>query len=435
MLGLLLLIAAMLALTALYVGAEFASVAVKKIKIEALADQGDARAARLLPHISDAGALDRYVAACQIGITLASLILGAVGQGRLAAFLGPYLREWAGLEATAAASVAASVVLLTLTGLQVVLGELVPKAVALRFPEGMALALTTPMLLSLRLFSWFIVILNGSGNLILKILGVPSHGHRHVHSPEELEQLLAHGVTAGALEADEHRRLKQALRFGRRPVSELMVPRTRMVALDVDEGIEAALALVEESPFTRFPLYRESEDHILGIVHLKDLSLALAREGPPASLEGLMRPALLVPATMHVDGVLERMRRQRSQMAILVDEYGGTEGLVTMEDLLEEVLGEIDDEFDRARPPLIRVAPGEYLVRGVLPLIELEERIGLKPETRDVQTVGGLVMHLVGDIPVIGSTVMSSGFQLVVEEMRGRQITRVRIRVLRERKS
>lgn len=435
MLGLLLLIASMLALTALYVGAEFASVAVKKFKVEALADQGDARAARLLPHISDSLELDRYVAACQIGITLASLILGAVGQGRLAAFLGPYLAEWGGLDARASASVAATVVLLLLTGLQVVIGELVPKAVALRYPEKMALTLTAPMLFSLRLFSWFIVILNGSGNLILRLLGVPAHAHRHVHSPEELEQLLAHGASAGTLEADEHRRLKQALRFGRRPVSELMVPRTRMVAIDVDAGTDAAMALVEASTFTRFPVYRDNEDHILGILHLKDVSLALAREGELQRLEDLFRPALLVPATMHVDGVMDRMRRQRSQMAILVDEYGGTEGLVTMEDLLEEVLGEIDDEFDRARPPLIRVAPGEYLVRGVLPLIELEERIGLKPDTRDVQTVGGLVMHLVGDIPVVGATVMCSGFQLVVEEMRGRQVTRVRIRVLREGKA
>lgn len=429
MLTLALLILLMVAVNALYVGAEFATVAVKKIKVEAMADRGNAAARRLLHHVADATALDRYVAACQIGITLSSLLLGALGQGRLAAWIGPPLREAWGLDEAAATSLAATLVLLALTGLQVVFGELVPKAVALRYPERVALGLNLPMMLSLRLFSWFIVLLNGSGNLVLHALGVPPHAHRHVHSPEELEQLLAHGASAGALEADEHQRLKKALRFGHRPVRDIMVPRTRIMALDVHEGLEAAMETLERAEFTRFPVYRGSEDTILGILHLKDLSLALATSSGPPSLEGLLRPAVVFPSSMAVDAVLEALRRQRVHMAILVDEYGGTEGLVTLEDLLEEVLGEIDDEFDRARPALVHCGPGEFLVRGTMPLSELEEQIGLHSGVRDVHTVGGLVMHLVGEVPEVGQVVRCGGWELRVDDMWLRQVTRVRLRM------
>jgi len=427
--NLILIVVLLVVVNALYVAAEFATVAVRRIRLEAMADRGDAVARRLLPHVSDATALDRYVAACQIGITLSSLVLGAVGQGRLAALLAPPMQRWWGLDAVAANSASATLILLALTGLQVVLGELVPKAVALRFPERVALALTLPMILSLRLFSWFIALLNGSGNLVLRALGVPLHAHRHVHSPEELEQLLAHGAQAGTLQAEEHRRLKRALRFGRRQVRDVMVPRTRITALDADAEVQVLLDTVESSPYTRFPVYRDSEDTILGILHLKDLSLAMASEEGPGSLESLMRKATVFPSSMAVDAVLEGLRRERAHMAILVDEYGGTEGLVTLEDLIEEVLGEIDDEFDRARPALVRVAPGEYLVRGIVPLGELEESIGLCAGIREVHTVGGLVMHLAGRVPEPGQIVHCSGFEMKVEEMRQRQVARVRIRL------
>ena len=430
MIVLLFLLALLVAINALYVAGEFATVAARKFRVEALADRGDPAALRLLPHVADAASLDRYVAACQIGITLSSLLLGALGQRRLAAWIGPPMQEWWGLEPMAAASVSATVVLLGLTGLQVVLGELVPKAVALRHPEQVALGLTLPMNLSLRAFSWFIALLNGSGNLVLRLLGIPLHAHRHVHSPEELEQLLAHGVQAGTLQVEEHRRLKQALRFGRRPVRDVMVPRTRITALDIGCELEEVLSVVEASPYTRFPVYQETEDTILGILHLKDLSLALALEERPADLRSLLRPALVFPSSLAVDAVLEGLRRERSHLAILVDEYGGTEGMVTLEDLLEEVLGEIDDEFDRARPDMVRVSPGQYLVRGTVPLSELEELTGMRSEVREVHTVGGLVMHLLGQVPEPGQKVRCSGFELKVEEMRLRQVTRVRVRMV-----
>ncbi len=429
MFSLTLIVALLVAINALYVAAEFASVAVRRIRLEAMADRGDSAARRLLPHVSDATSLDRYVAACQIGITLSSLVLGAVGQGSLASWLAPPMRLYAGLDAAAAASASATLVLLGLTCLQVVLGELVPKAVALRHPEQVALGLTLPMLFSLRLFSWFIALLNGSGNLVLRALGVPLHAHRHVHSPEELEQLLAHGAQAGTLQAEEHRRLKRALRFGRRQVRDVMVPRTRITALDADADLQVCLDIVESSPYTRFPVYRQNEDTILGLLHLKDLSMALASPDGPGNLESILRQATVFPSSMAVDAVLEGLRQERAHMAILVDEYGGTEGLVTLEDLIEEVLGEIDDEFDRARPTLTRVGPGEYLVRGVLPLVELEESIGLRAGIREVHTVGGLVMHLVGQVPEVGQVVPCSGFELKVEEMRQRQVARVRIRL------
>ncbi|GMU53058.1 MAG: membrane protein [Candidatus Xenobia bacterium] len=420
-----LLIALMIALNALYVAAEFATVAARTFRLEAMAAAGNKRAARLLPYLADVRSLDRYVAACQIGITASSLLLGAFGQGSLTAAMHRLL-SGLGLEGKVLETLAAGLVLLGLTGLQVVFGELVPKAVALRFPESVALALTWPMIASLWLYAWFIKVLNGTGEFILRWLGVAAQGHRHVHSPEELERMLAHGVRAGTLERGEHDRLRRVFHFSERTLSEVMVPRTRIQGLALDSDWATVDEILSRNGYSRYPIYERDLDHIKGLVHVKDLAL-LPRERPPDLLRAA-RTIQILPGTLGLTVALERLRRAQAQMAVVLDEFGGTEGLVTMEDLVEEVVGEIHDESDPARPAREPLADGASLMRGELLLEDLAQELGLPSELPAVNTLGGLVMHLLGRRPEVGDRVELEGLELTVRETRGARIVRVEVR-------
>ena len=346
MLIVLFVILLLVVINALYVAAEFATVAVKTVRIQAMAESGNGVAQKLLPHLTNASSLDRYVAACQIGITVSSLLLGAYGQKRLASFLEPLLSRYAGVEAGTAASIAATVILVLLTGIQVVLGELLPKAVALRFPEKVSLALTYPMLLSLWLYHAFIFVLNGSGNLILGLFNVSTAGHRHVHSPEELQQMVSRDAENVDLEESERLMMKRVFRFGSHSAQNIMVPRTKVVGVDLQSDLETILQTMEESHFTRFPIFAGQADSVQGYLHIRDVTMALAHSENP-DLKALARPAVYAPASLPVDRLLERMRGERVHLMVLLDEFGGTAGIVTMEDVVSEVMGEMQD---RVRP-------------------------------------------------------------------------------------
>lgn len=420
----------LLLVSALYVGAEFATVSVRRTKIELMAEQGNrlvrSVARQLLPHLQSTEALDRYVAACQIGITLCSLLLGAMGQRYVAPYLAPvfgsFLPEG---SATSAASVI--IIMLMFTALQVVLGELVPKAIALRFTAYSALVLTWPMLISLRIFAPFIWLLNGSGTLVLKLMGYPVTASHHVHSPEELETLIYGGRTPGPSASEEQQRLGRVLRFGSKTAAEIMVPRTSIVAIDLDEGPEAALKIIEQSPYSRYPVYRGSADKILGMLHLMDVCINFDKLKQPQLGLRKWRPVVFCPATMTADKVLEKLRSKRAYMAIIEDEYGGTAGLLTIEDLLEEVLGSIEDEFDESVKDVEKLGEGRLSVSGLLDLEELSYSYGVELQTEGVNTVGGLVMHLTDGAPRVGQVVDYLGFSIKVEQMSGRQVMRALI--------
>lgn len=425
MLTSLLIILAMVALQALYVAAEFATVAARPTRIAALAARGDRAAQKLLPHLEDAPALDRYVAGCQIGITLSTLILGAFGQARLGPMLAPHLAAAFGLSAAAALTASAVLLLLVLTALQVVAGELVPKALAIRYPERMALALASPMRVSLWLYSWSIALMNGAGNLLLRLLGVPTHGHRHVHSPEELERLISRGETGLAPEGRQ--RLEGVFKLARRDLQDVMVPRTRVAMLDLQHSLAENLQVPARQPFSRFPLVRGDLDAILGVVHVKDLLLALETGLP--DLEALARPVPTLPHTLAADDALERLRHESSPMALVVDEYGGSMGVVTLEDLMEEVLGEVHDEFDLGSGPLVK-KDGAWIVRGDHSLQDLEETLEVRFGHGDVvRTPGGLVLHLLGRPPRVGESVDVAGWRFTVLEMEGNRIVKLRVEV------
>ena len=266
-----LVVAALILVNAIYVAAEFSAVSVRRSRIQQLAANGNPLAAWLLPVLESPAALDRYIAACQIGITLSSLVLGAYAQATIAVWLVPLFSELGGLQPVVAQSTSAVVVLLALTVAQVVFSELVPKSIALQYPTQTCLYTLVPMLGSLAIYRPFIKWLNGTGLLLLRALGAPQHSHRHIHSPGEIELLIAESRDGGLLEPDEHRRLQRALRLNMRQARQLMVPRTKISALSIDTPLEEAVRRVVQSPFSRLPVYRDSLDNIVGIVHTKDL--------------------------------------------------------------------------------------------------------------------------------------------------------------------
>lgn len=342
------IIALLIAVNALYVAAEFGAVGASRSRIQSEAERGNGLAQRLLPIVNDGHQLDRYIACCQIGITVSSLVLGAYGQATLAEALTPWVERLGAMEIDAAEAAAALVVLVVLTVLQMILGELVPKSIALQYTTRTALLTVIPMEWSIKLLRWFIAVLNGSGNLILRLFRVAPGSHRHIHSPGEIGLLIAESREGGLLEPDEHRRLHSALNFSARPTRELMTPRNEIEALDVDKPYAEAVRAVVGSPYTRFPVYEGTLDNVIGIVHSRDIALAMQQPGRPFSLRTQLQPILKVSEDLPGDELLKQMRTERRQMAVVMAESGATVGIVTAGDVLDEILGPFSDEFKTA---------------------------------------------------------------------------------------
>jgi len=436
-------ITALILINALYVAAEFASVSVRRSRIQQQAEAGDALARRLLPVLADPHRLDRYIAACQIGITISSLVVGAYGQATLAVEIVPLFERFGRLQGAAAQSTAALVVLAALTVLQMVLGELVPKSLALQAPTRVARLTVIPMQWSVRLLSGFTTVLNGSGSLLLRLVGVADAGHRHIHSPEEIEYLIVESRDGGALEPDESVRLRHALQLSIRPVGELMVPRTKIEALDVTSTQAEVLEAVRETPYTRLPVYDETIDHVIGVVHARDVAVHAAvhrpvtagggRAGAPHfDLRAIMRPVLIVPETLTADQLLARMRAERRTMAVVADEFGGTAGLVTVDDILDELLGDMGDEFKTAGPAPERLPDGRVRIPGGLRLDEAARWVGAEWEG-DAYTVAGRVLEAMGRVPTPGERVVIDGAQVEVERVRRHAIETVLVTPARRR--
>ncbi len=418
-----LVITVLIALTALYVAAEFAAVSVRRSRVRQRAEQGDAAAVQLLPFLDDPHQLDRYIAASQIGITLTSLILGAYAQSALAAPLAPLVQRVFGLSPGAALSTASVIVLVVLTVLAMVLGELIPKSLALQFPTQVALHTVRPMRWSLRFFGASIAFLNGSGSLALRMMGAPQGGHRHIHSPEEIDLLIAESRDGGLLEPDEHRRLRRALQLGIRPARHLMVPRPQISAVEIGTPLEEVLRTVAESPYTRLPVFRGSIDHVVGMLHTKDVYTAFLERGS-ATLEQLIRPILIVHESVTADRLLTLMRERRSHQAIVADEFGGVAGLVTLEDVLTEFMGAVADEFKGADPAPERLPDGRVRLPGFLRLDEAEPWIGTLWEG-EADTVGGRVVEELGHLPDAGERVAIDGVEVEVETVEHHAVTSV----------
>jgi putative hemolysin len=340
----LLMIGLLILANALYVAAEFAAVSVRRSKLRQLAEEGHRLATRLLPIVEDPEALDRYIAVSQIGITLSSLILGAYGEAQLAPLLVPLFEGLGGMKHSAADSAATVILLTGLAVAQMVLGELVPKGVALQYPNQTAFFTAIPMSWSLRIYRPFIWMLNGSGLALLRMFGV-SHSHGHVHSPEEIELLIAESTKGGVLEPEDKKRLKKALELGARRARDVMIPADRVVAIDVDAPVEALFKLAQTSPYTRLPVKKGTIDTVVGIVHTKDVALRLIAGKPPTAVKDVMRPALFVNESVRADRLLALLREHHLHQAIVTGKGSAVLGLVSLEDVLATVFGQLPDEF------------------------------------------------------------------------------------------
>jgi CBS domain containing-hemolysin-like protein len=417
------IIVLLILLTALYVAAEFAAVGARRSRLRRLAEDGHPLAARVLPIVEDPHALDRYIAASQVGITLSSLILGAYGQATLATRLSPVLQSLAGMEPAAADSTAAVTVLLFLTILAMIVGELVPKSLALYDPTRTALVTILPMQWSLRAFSWSIALLNGSGILLLKLLGAPAAGHRHVHSPEEIELLIAESRDGGLLEPLEQVRLHRALGLSLRTARELMVPRARLAAIEVSTPFPEVLRLVATSPYSRLPVYRGSFDRMIGILHTKDVVLDYIQDAPRASVLALIRPIMRVRDAMPADRLLSFMREQRTHHALVEDDEGRIAGLITLEDVVAELLGGVSDEFKTAQLRAILLPDGRVRVPGAMRLDQAAPVLGVWKG--GATTIASHIVQTVGRVPEPGERLIVDGAEVEIEVVEGGTVASV----------
>src|SRR3954467_4158775 len=358
----------LMVLTGFYVAAECGAVGVRRSRLRRLCEDGNATAARLLPVVEDPQRLNRYIAASQVGITLSGMALGAYAEAVIAPRVAPLLlRTWS-LEPETGKSLASAAVLVSLTALSVIVGEMVPKTVALRFPTEAALITTLPMLWSARAYAWFIVILDRSAGMLRTLLRVPTATHRHIHSPEEIGLMIAESRDGGLLEPQEQVRLHRALRLGLRDARQLMVPRGRLAALDVATPLSDVLRIVATSPYSRLPVFRYTLDGIIGILHTKDVVTHFLERGRTGTLAGLVRPILRVPDRMPADRLLGFLRERRSHQALVVDSADAVIGMITLEDVLGELLGSVPDEFKSPRLLPLRLTDGRVRLPGELPL-------------------------------------------------------------------
>ncbi|EKP95285.1 hemolysin family protein [Thermaerobacter subterraneus] len=409
---------------ALYVAAEFSTVSVRRTQIQQMAERGHALARRLLPFLEDSTKLDRYIAACQIGITLSSLILGAYSQATLAVELANLLTRWGGLSPLAAQSTASMAVLIGITALQVVIGELVPKSLALQFPAQVALATVWPMRWSLTLYTYtgFLPALNGSGIAFLRLLGIPYSPHRHLHRPEEIDLLIEESRNGGLLDPREQRRLQRALRLGTRLVRHLMTPRVYMHALNVNASPEEVHRAIMASPYTRLPVYRDTVDHVVGQVNVKDVVSHYLKHGRLPAIRDVMRAVEVVPETSAADDLLRVFRERRTQQVVVLDEFGGTSGLVTMEDVLAEVLDDMSEKFRVAgQPEPERLPDGRVRLPGLMHVDDAEPWIGTRWQGR-ATTVGGHVLQVLNRMPKQGDRLTVDGVDVEIEQVRNHAI-------------
>lgn len=374
---------------------------------------------------------NRFISAAQLGITMASLGLGWIGESTVAAMIGPLFEgvgtEYLGASAVHSVSFVVSFILITM--LHIVLGEQVPKMVALQHAERTAIVTVGPTEACYRVFRPFIAAFTGLTNLSLKVLRIePANEHEGAVTAEELELMVQTSHRAGALEDTERELLSNVFDFSDLSVYQVMIQRRDMVGVSVESTLEELLELAEGSPHSRFPVYEESLDNVVGVVHIKDLLRAARRDHSAFDLQATMRQPLFVPETMPAGRLLAEFRRAHTTLAVVIDEYGGTAGLVTIDDVVEEIVGDVPDEFHSQTPSIEPQPDGTTIVAPTLRLDELDELFDIEvDENGEVDTVGGLVVEQLGRLAQAGDVVELEKYRLVVEEVEGVRITKLRL--------
>ncbi|MBZ0295719.1 MAG: hemolysin family protein [Anaerolineae bacterium] len=425
----LLIILILILINGVFVAAEFSIIGVRPTRIEQLAESGHSTAQRVHKVLQSPALTDRYIATSQLGITLASLGLGMYGEPSIAHLLEPLLHDDLGLNGEIVHTISFIVALVFITYLHVVLGEMIPKSLALQGAERVVLALSTPMFLMQQLFNYPITILNKIGVLVLRVLRVPppTEGAR-LHTPDELELIISDSVVGGLIESEEQQLIENIFEFSDLHVGQIMTPRTRIDAVPVNIDHAKLMETMFTSPHTRLPVYENQLDQILGIIHLKDLMHHYLESNDQLDLRSLLTSVPFVPEGLQADRLLTQFKKERVHMAIVLDEYGGTAGLVTLEDLIEEIVGEVHDEFDTDEEPSVTVIePGHLVVSGETRLDEVSDYVDLQTENGDVETVGGILIGRIDLPPEIGAETTVNDATLRVEAANGMVIAKVSI--------
>jgi len=418
----LLAVAGLLLLNAFFVAGEYGLVTARRTRITELRDQGNKRARLVLQITANP---PRFIAAMQLGVTITSLGIGALGEPVFAHIFEP-------IPATI---VSFGLAFLLITYLHVVVGELIPKGMALGHPETTALAVSTPVRWFFVLLKPLIWVLERSSEGALRLLGLEPPGEeRGVYSEAELRMLLARSTEHGELEEQEQEMLYKVFDFADKEVSDVMVPRPEVVALSIDLPPEECLAAVIDSPFTRYPVYRETPDNVLGILHVRDLFSAMNDRGiANIRIEEIIRDAYIVPETKDLAAMLTEFRRTNQHMAIVVDEYGSTQGIVTLEDLLEEIVGEIEDEFDLPDESFERIDDDTIRIDGTFPIDDFNEQFGTQIPIEDYHTLGGFVFGLLGRAAEPGDSIDYDGMRFDVDEVEGSRIHKLAVTFVERR--
>jgi CBS domain containing-hemolysin-like protein len=439
-------VAIMIFFNALYVAAEFATVSSRRTRISQLAGQGNRMAQLLLPIMQDSKKLDTYVATCQIGITISSLVVGAYGQSVIAQLLvgplanlltslEPFLASL-GIESTvgwaepAATSIAVTLVLIAITILQVIMGELFPKSVAIQYPESVALAVSVPMRITQFVITstGLIALFNGSGNLILRLMGRPlKEKSGHAHSPEEIELLVTESHEQDLLSDEERRLLRNTFRLRDLTAKQVMLHRTKLIAAPMSSSVADLMQIALDAGFSRIPLYKESIDDISGFVHVKDLFRLHNQKSE--DIASILREVVFIPETMWVSDLWKRLNSRRKYLAIVFDEYGGTVGLITFEDLIEEIFGELQDEFDNETALIAKDKDGRIYLRADLLVFDVNEYLDLNLPIENADTLGGLVFSELGRPPIVGDTVTFGEIIIRVEAMADISVSEVSLKL------
>jgi CBS domain containing-hemolysin-like protein len=417
-----------------FVAAEFAMVSVRRSRIEPLAEDGNKKAKIVLRFLDD---LNTFISTCQVGVTVASLVLGWLGEETLAHIFTPILERLipANVPAVIAAhSIATALALIIVTYFHLLLGEYVPKAIALEKAERLALAVARPMELFEKVFKFFIWLINKSGAICLRLLGLhESDEHSKAYSEDEIRHLISASHKSGHLIEDEQTLIDNVFEFTEATVESIMKPRTEIEALDAALPIDEMVAMFERLGYSRMPVYRNSLDEVIGIVLYKDLSRA-ARQGQNVQIEEIVRDPVFLPTSIKLNDALGILRKSSAHMAMVVDEHGGVEGLVTLEDLLEEIVGDISDEHDEiAVRQIVEHGDGSYTVMGSLSIRDANRSLDLGlPESDSYHTIAGFMMARAGKLLTQGQEVEYNGMRLSVQSTERNRITEARIEKLEE---
>jgi CBS domain containing-hemolysin-like protein len=410
---------------AFFVAAEFALVKVRYTELESIAKKENKRAKLAVSIISQ---LDKYLSACQLGITMTSLGLGWIGEPVTAKILSPVFSLFSINDPAVIKTLSFAVGFIVITFIHITLGEQAPKFIGIKHPRASTLFVAIPLRIFYIIFKPVIYLINITSNAILRSIGIkPDELKESVHSEEEIRLLIAEGKKSGAIDSTEHQLIEKIFEFNDKIAREIMVPRNNMIALNINSSRDKIYQIATEEGFSRMPVYKDTVDNIVGIIYTKDL-ISAAEHRELITIQDIIRPVTFVSASKNIGDLLKELQKQKAHLAIVVDEYGGVEGIVTIEDIIEEIVGEIQDEYDVEISEVVHEKKGVYLINPIIQVEDFNQKLKVEiPEDEDYKTVSGFLQKVTGHIPEVYERIDYKGLSFIITKKTGNQIQQVRV--------